>query len=265
MGNWDSVLAAYERATQLDPLDADLVWDLGGNTYSNLGRYAEAVRAYDRALSLVPDMRHAAISKGWVYVLWRGELDTLRAALNRLPEATHVRLQLLLLERNADSLLRFLRTTRMGAETQQFFQPSALYAGWAHQLRGDAPSARAAFDSALTLLDSVMIALPDDWRVHVARGLALAGLGRRNEALREARWLRESDVYRKDAAAGPFVAIQRALVLAQAGEADMAVDELERARAGPRAVSAHMLRLDPLWDPIRDHPRFQRLLTGETR
>lgn len=190
LGNWDSVFAAYERATQLDPLDADLIWDLGGNTYSRLGRYAEAVRAHDRALSLVPDMPHAAISKGWAYVYWRGELDTLRAVLDRLPEATHVRLQLLLLERNAHGLLQALRTTRVGAETQQFFEPSALYAGWAHQLRGDPRSARAAFDSARVLLDSVIRELPDDWRVHVARGLALAGLGRLDEALREARWIR---------------------------------------------------------------------------
>lgn len=71
-------------------------------------------------------------------------------------------------------------------------------------------------------------------------------------------------VYREDASAGPFVAIRRALILVQAGEADMAVDELERLRAGPSGVSVHMLRLDPLWDPIRSHPRFQRLLASET-
>ena len=89
-------------------------------------------------------------------------------------------------------------------EGQDFFLPSSLYAAWAHQLRGDRSAARAAFDSARVLLDSALRELPDDWRVHAARGLALAGLGRRDEALREARWLQQSEVYREDAYQGPL-------------------------------------------------------------
>lgn len=52
----------------------------------------------------------------------------------------------------------------------------------------------------------------------------------------------------------------RARILAQAGEADAALDEIERLLAGPSWLSVHTLRLDPHWDPIPDHPRFQALL-----
>jgi serine/threonine-protein kinase len=97
--------------------------------------------------------------------------------------------------------------------------------------------------------------------LHAARGLALAGLGRREEALREARRLEQDPVYREDAVMGPMVAEPRAQVLAQAGEARAALEEIERLLAGPSYfVSVHTLRLDPRWDPIRDHPRFQALL-----
>jgi hypothetical protein len=96
--------------------------------------------------------------------------------------------------------------------------------------------------------------------VHAARGLALAGLQRREEALREAGWLQRSEVYRKDAYQGPRVAEERARVLAQAGYADEALDEIERLLAGPSWLSVHTLRLDPRWDPIRIHPRFKALL-----
>jgi serine/threonine-protein kinase len=106
-----------------------------------------------------------------------------------------------------------------------------------------------------------MMDLPDDWRVHAARGLALVGLGRREETLREARWLEQSVVYRNDAFFGPMVAHRRAKILAQAGEVDAALDEIERVLAGPSwHFSVHTLRLDPRWDPIRDDPRFQALL-----
>lgn len=271
LGNWDKVFAAFEKAVQLNPRDANLFYDLGGQTYQVMHRYADAVRAYDRALSLAPDLHVAVIRRGETYVLWQGQLDTLRTVLSRVPRDAELgtrgdvaaqRAALLLWERNADSLLQMIQIAHSDVfEGQDFFLPSPLYAAWAHQLRGDRPAARAAFDSARVLLDSVVRELPDDWRVHATRGLALAGLGRRDEALREARWLEKSVVYREDAYKGPSVAEDRARILAQIGEGNAALDEIERLLAEPSWLSVHTLRLDPLWDPIRDHPRFKSLLT----
>jgi hypothetical protein len=138
--------------------------------------------------------------------------------------------------------------------------PTALYAAWAYQQRGDQAAARAAFDEALVRSDSALRVGNDDWRPHAARGLVLAGLGHRDQALSEARWLQGTFLYRSDAFEGAFVAEDRARILAQAGEADAAVDELERLMAKPSRVSIHTLRLDPRWDPIRHHPRFEALL-----
>jgi TolB-like protein/Flp pilus assembly protein TadD len=269
LGNWEEVFAAFEKAVQLDPRNADVFWNLGGITYDLTHRYADAVRAFDKALVLAPDLHLAAVYRGRAYVCWRGQLDTLRAVLGRVPRdaelgamgsAAAQRAELLLWERDANGLLQELQGARVPVfETQHFFLPSALYAAWAHRLRGD-EAARAAFDSARALLDSVMKELPDDWRVHVARGLALTGLGRRDEALREASWLQRSEVYRKDVLSGPILAEYRALILAQAGDAEAALDEIERLLAGPSWLTVHTLRLNPGWDPIREHPRFKVLL-----
>ena len=271
LGNWNEALAAFEKAAQLDPRNADLLSDLGGGTYGQLHRYAEAVGAYDRALSLAPDLQVAAVWKGWDYARWQGQLDTLRAVLSRLPRDLELgefgtraaqQLQLLLWERQPDSLLQVLMAARAGVfEGQIFFLPGALYAAWAHQLRGDRAAARAAFDSARVILDSVVRERPDDWRVHAARGLALAGLARRAEALREAGWLRESVVYRKDAVTGAYLAEDCAQILAQVGDAEPALVEIQRLLAAPSFLSIHTLRLDPRWDPIRNDRRFKALLT----
>lgn len=56
------------------------------------------------------------------------------------------------------------------------------------------------------------------------------------------------------------MAEERAKILAQAGEADAALDEIERLLAGPSWLTVHTLRLDPRWDLIREHPRFKALL-----
>ena len=269
LGNWDEVDAAFEKATQLDPRDVNLFL-AEGVTYRLRRRYTDAIAAFNRALTLAPDLHIAAVWKGGVYLDWKGEPDTLRAVLDQLPRgalggdfgrAGAQRARLLLWERSPDSLLTVLGSARDAVfEAQDYFLPTSLYAAWAHELRGDDVAAQAAFDSALLLLDSVLAALPDDWRIHAARGLALAGLGRRQEALREARWLQQSVVSREDAMASRNVAENRARILAQDGELDAALDEIEQLLAGPGYLSVHTLRLHPLFDPIRDHPRFQALL-----
>jgi serine/threonine-protein kinase len=275
LGNWNEATAAFERAAQLNPRDANLFLYGLGHTYRRLRRYPDAVRAYERALSLAPDVQESAISLGWTYVQWQGQLDTLRAVLVRLPrgsggeaEPSTMRLQnagranLLLLERNADSLLQMPEMARPNLfESDLNFQPTDLYAAWAHRLRGDQAAAHAAFDSARVHLDSWLREHPDDWAAHQNRGLALAGRGHRDEAVREARWLEQSVTYREDASFRAYLAAGRAQILAHVGDAEGALDELDQVLAMPAPdLSVHELRLDPLWDPIREHPRFKALL-----
>src|SRR5262249_40600333 len=117
-----------------------------------------------------------------------------------------------------------------------------------------------AFASALARLDTASLELRDDWRLHAARGLALAGLGRREESLEEARCLEHSTIYRIDAYSGRDVAEDRARNLAPARGTGAALDEIQRLLAAPSNLSVHTLRLDPRWDPIRESPRFKALL-----
>jgi serine/threonine-protein kinase len=262
LGSWDQVDVAFEMATRLDPRNANLYNDLGGNTLRSRRRYPDAIAAYDRALTLAPDLHDAAISKGHSYLAWKGELDTLRAVLERVPptRSTLPRLEMLLWERNPDSLLAVLRNARdaeLGGEFSARLRP--LWAAWAHTLRGDTGAARAAFDSTIVTLDSVLAVSPDLWTARSARGWALAGAGRWQEALSEARWLRESPEYGRDAYA-PVLKRDVARILAQAGEPDAALDEIEQLLGRAGRLNVNVLRLDPRWDPIRDHPRFQELL-----
>jgi tetratricopeptide (TPR) repeat protein len=269
LGDWDSACAAYQRAIQLGPHAADARRELGW-TYFAMRRYPEALDALDRATRISPSYS-IPVWRGLIYAVWRGQLDSLDAALGRLPPdadlaelggVTVQRARLLLWQRRPDSVVALLgRAPERAFEGQLFYLPRSLLVAWAQLLRGDSAAARAAFTSARTLLDSVARVLPQDWRIYAARGEALAGLGLRQEALGEVRWLEQSDAYRKDHFDAGTTAIEaRASILARVGDAGAALAEIERLLSGPSEFSVHTFRLDPRWDPIRRDPRFQALL-----
>jgi hypothetical protein len=165
------------------------------------------------------------------------------------------RLIMMLWERRPDSLLSLLRAMGgpYGGDDNCCYR--AILAADAHRLRGDTATARAMLDSVLALLGREGV--PDYPGSHALRGMALATLGRRDEALREERWIERNepaDRYNK------WFTYSRARILARLGEADAAFPVIERLLAGPSLFSVHELRISPEFDPIRSDPRYNELL-----
>jgi TolB-like protein/Flp pilus assembly protein TadD len=272
LGEWEEYDKAFAKAVESDPRDIDFLRDYGAETHARMGRFADAIRWYDRAKSLLPaqDTMGFTMAQAWTYVTWKGHLDSVRAVLNskeglalRGKRWVYPYFALQYFERRPDSALRALT----GAPNSVFegtlsFEPVSLWVARCHLMRGDTAAAHAAFDSALVTIDSAIVKWPEDWPIHEARGHSLAGLGRRAEALAEIRAMRESFIYRKDAFLRHYIGIGMARVFAELGDANSAVDELDRVMSQPRnGFTVHRLRLEPAWDRVRDHPRFRALLT----
>jgi TolB-like protein/DNA-binding SARP family transcriptional activator/Flp pilus assembly protein TadD len=270
LGQWDRAIAAFEHARRLDPRDANLSHQLG-DTYHYLRRYQHAIEAYRTAGALAPDLVQPRLSLAWSYFLWQGELDTLRTVLRSLPADGDPgtggdpygdqRLIVLLWERRPDSMLSLLRIMRpAGGIPPRAEAPSrAFLAAEAHRLRGDTAAARIVLDSVVALLDIEERANPNEARVRAGRGVALAALGRRADALREVWWLERFEADRQDRYdSGP--AFARARILARLGETDAALEVIERLLAGPSLFSVHELRLNPEFDTLRHNSRYQALV-----
>jgi TolB-like protein/DNA-binding SARP family transcriptional activator len=269
LGNWDSALAAFNHARRLDPRDANLL-DQMGYTYDFVRRFREAIEAFRQALVLAPDLVHVRLSVAWSYLKWKGELDTLRAVLQSLPFTGNPgpggnsigdqRLRLLEFERRPDSLLALLPFLRPATDTTP--EATLLRVDWtarAQRLRGDTTVARLYFDSVVVLLNvEERVLLDERWR-HGLRGIALAALGRRAEALREVGWLERFDDFPENRESGG-TGWSRAVILAQLGETARALDEIERLLVRPGGFGVHELRLAPEFDPVRHDPRYLGLL-----
>jgi tetratricopeptide (TPR) repeat protein len=195
-------------------------------------------------------------------VKWKGDLDTLRAVVRGLPLETLPDQHLILFwyDRQPDSMLAFLRVMHepTGKEMAAGFRSRASWAGSAYLLRGDSGAARTAFRAALKDLDSLVLVHPDDWHVHEERGMAMAYLARRAEALREARWL--EGLYHRDPAAFPVHGEACANILVQLGDTDAALALLDRILASPGLTSVYTLARTPVMDPVRNDARFRALL-----
>jgi serine/threonine-protein kinase len=269
LGNLAATDTALETSVRLNPRYVDGLSELAF-WYCYTRRYERAIVACDRWRAVAPNSRLPGVQLGYVSLAWQGDPGPLKTALGGLPPMMGMdnwgpviaqSAYLFLLKREPDSLLTLLTTVPSRLyDVPSGFQPF-LYSAWAHRMKGDQRSARSAFEQAVAVLDTVRVGdSPAAWYAVADRGLALAGLGRRREALRAAGRLVEFPSYREDAMARPYVAAARAMIFAQLGDADAAVKELEWLLRGPSELSVPILRLDPRWDPIREHPRFKALL-----
>ncbi|MBI3872567.1 MAG: tetratricopeptide repeat protein [candidate division Zixibacteria bacterium] len=253
------------RAFPLDPRDARLPLEIGV-TCLLMRQFEEAERFFDQSIALAPDQTNAYTWKSMLYLGWRGDLNAARHALESVlqpdVDATFAEWFLLrLCERDFQGTLVWLDRTGLDQhEAQAFFWSIAQLRGWLYDLLGDRTQAMAAYELARVSLEARREAQPDDFRVYSSLGSVYAGLGRPEEAVAAARRATELVPVTVDAVIGPFCLESLAHTCIRIGETELALDLLERLLAMPSLLSVSMLKIDPFLDPLRDYPRFHKLL-----
>ena len=134
----------------------------------------------------------------------------------------------------------------------------------AYALRGDKEKVREYAEEARRAYVQQVREAPDDAQRHVLLGLALAYLGRKEEAVREGERGAALQTIAKDAYDGPYIQHQLARIYIIVGESEKALDLLEPLLKVPYYLSPGWLQLDPNFDPLRGNPRFEKLVAGST-
>ncbi|MFC1603812.1 hypothetical protein ACFL5F_02185 [Planctomycetota bacterium] len=130
-----------------------------------------------------------------------------------------------------------------------------LYSAWRH--------GQAAYDSARNTLESKIQEQPEDARLHSSLGIAYAGLGHKEDAIREGKLAVDLLPVTKEAWKGLYRIEDLARIYVMVGEYDLAIEQLEYLLARPGNMSIPLLQLDPAWNPLRNHPRFKKLLESK--
>ncbi len=267
MGAFDDSVRRLEQAAAMEPGDADLIANLG-ITYRLMRRYEDAQRAYRRAIAAAPDLPLAY--QGLVITLWMadGRPERAREVLATMPRQEEPYAQLMwylqgTYERDWEGTLRRFRAARAEVvEDQIWYYPRPLVECTCLFGMGRNEEAAAACTEAVAFLERQLEAHADDARMHAALGLALALLGRRDEAVAEGEQAVSLCPTSHDAMEGPAFAGDLAAIHAILGNQAQAMGRLERLLAIPSNYSSGLLRLDPVWDRIRDDATFRRLASG---
>ena len=266
LGRWDAAVEHLQQALRLDPRSVRALSVLG-DALLRRRRYPEAREALDRGLALTPANIGLIESKAMTYL---GEGDvagarTVLKAASREVEATALVVYLanyydlvwVLDDEQRDLLLRL---TPSAFDDDRGVWAFCLVQAYA--LRGDAANVRTYAEEARKTFEEQLRAAPNDATRRVELGLALAYLGRKEEAIREGERGVALAPVSKDAVNGPYYQHQLARIYLLVGEPEKALDQLERLLKIPYYLSPAWLRIDPNFDPLRNNPRFQKLVGG---
>lgn len=276
-GNWNEAIAAYKHAEEIDPRNQTTLYD-SSQTFLGLRDWNGALRLFDRLLELAPDSINVKIQRGYIEFFQKGKTAPIKAAVEKIPAnldpdgiVTLTRWDASLMDRDTVSAEKAVAACRLEAVTsQQGVQlPKSYLQGCIELVRHNDARAQMEFEKARPGLEKNVTESPQDGTRHAQLALLYAFMGRKAEALREAQRATELRPVSRDVVDGAVILGFHALTLARTSETDKAISEIEHLLTVPFAVdySGSSITLSDLrtrweWDPLRNDPRFQKILAG---
>jgi TolB-like protein/DNA-binding winged helix-turn-helix (wHTH) protein/Flp pilus assembly protein TadD len=269
-GRWDEAVSLFHRATVLDP-HSEFAFNQLGVTYESMRRYADADQAYGAALAVSQNPAGERLARAFNQLTWKGDPTPMRtelAALTPGSDAYNGNIMAIYFEH---SLARdYVGAAKVADadkaenwdDTDNIVLPRRLYVAWALQAAGETAEATAAYSEVATRARAALVERPNDADLHLALGFAYAGLGRKPEAVAEGERAVALMPVAGDALTGADMLANQAQLYVRVGQPDQAIALIERVLSMPAGaiLSSAVLRIDPIWDPLRDDPRFKALL-----
>ena len=266
LGRYDSALHYLDLAGRLDPRSPNIATSLG-RVLNRLRRYDAADSALVRSLELSPANRSGIQARVLVWVA-KGDLEEVRRIISQAEEeiapnelaiymATYNDLYWVLTPEQQDFVLQGRPADFDGDIGSWGLALAQIYAA-----RGDRVRAVAYADSGRAGFAAQLAEAPRDGQTRALKGLTLAYMGRMEEALRDGEEGAALAPVERITGFGTYTQQILARIYIMAGQPDKAIDRIESLLAIPGFISVGWLRIDPAFDPIRNHPRFQRLVAS---
>ncbi|HWH91447.1 MAG TPA: tetratricopeptide repeat protein [Candidatus Binatia bacterium] len=272
-GHWDESVAYWEQGLALNPRNTALLTEVAF-TYAAIRQFPKAEKLYDRALNILPNELPLMALKASIYQA-EGNLQEAAKLLAQVnletnsDVAVRIRLTQWRLERNHTEAIRWVQARQDRLRLFSGIDKGTKQLGNAlvHRVAGDSTQAKAFAEQARNTLEPLRKEQPDNAFVAAALGVAYAMLDEKESALNEAQRAITLSPSNKDRLSGPAFEENLALVETITGENTRAIATLTRLLQtpyggwlySPTPITTALLRLDPIWDPLRSEPVFQKL------
>jgi len=271
-GRYEESTRTLERAIELDPRNVVVLGQIAAFNYPRSGRYTDAKSAWARLLAITPDDATAKASRAMVDLDWKGDTRPLHQMIDSIRATNPAAVQSIadlwltcaLAERDAaaaNNALVAAGEMPIVLSVENVF-PRPFLEGVIARMINDEAKARSAFTAARAEQEKIVQAQPNYGPALCVLGLIDAGLGRKEEALREGRRAVELLPVEKDAPHGVGMVKSLAMIAAWIGDKDLACEQLAIAIRGPSNLSYGQLKLMPFWDPLRGDPRFEQIVAS---
>jgi TolB-like protein/Tfp pilus assembly protein PilF len=270
-GKWAESTANLEKAASLNPKD---VWPLQNLVfnYQMLRNFDAANKTIDRALALNPTALGPLQVKSKLAIAEKGDFSVAEKAFEALKSTAMTNEQKLKAAGGRANVFFLERKYKEGLQEEEKLPDDVLKSlqgalcnkyyliGFARKALQDAAGARAAFLKAKSAAEEQLKKSPDAADAHIQLAKVLACLGEKDAALSEAQRATELRPESKDAFGGPEISEGMAQVHATLGDNARAIEILDGLLSRPSNVTVQGLKVNPIWDPLRNDPRFQTLL-----
>jgi predicted Zn-dependent protease len=267
---WDSALANFQKANDLDPRNREFAQWLG-ETYSEMRRYHESEEVIKKCAAS-GTLEEPRIQNALAEIrLAQGDPVAAQSLLDQVPLdfspdpfIWQTRFNAALYLRDYDAADRVIAATPAKWADGVFVgQPPESWAdGQVALARGDKQKALAVFAAARQKLDAKWSDKPKDARYFEEAAMLDVGLGRKEDAIREARRAVDLMPIAKSSVNGPLLVTNLALVYAWTGERDRALEQLEIVATIPAGPTYGDLRFNPCWDSLRGDKRFDKIVAA---
>ena len=262
-GKWQEKITIDERASELNPRDPSALTGLAFG-YWFTRQYEKALKTSKRAIAVAPEKIWPYLYVAQVNLSFNGPNDESRSALKNVPSTHGFWLWNWYWqevgERNFENALALLDSSDSGwMKNKLYVRPKPLLRAIIYDYLGRAELAKAAYDSASIILETEIKQNMDDPRYHSSLGVAYAGLGRKNDAVREGKKAVELLPFEKDAVYSTMYIIDLAAIYSMTGEYDRALEQIHFLLSIPSCVSEAWLKMDIRFAPLYNNPGFLKL------